>query len=388
MTSANFGKSLTCSVLMAGVAMTLAGCLGGGESSKHGSVTPQLIKLSTSSGAPRAVAYRSLSVSGLALNTLQVNSDITIAELKAPITEIMLMGTNNNSSTVYSCAGASIDDCMVNLANSAALTNLLANAPAASVKAGTYDHVKVGNCKTSSGYYAKIKASGTYMSDGSGATYYTQTASGVLTTDVSLWGETKVYFNGCSREYALPAPITVTDGSTVAVKLYFDIEDLAFFGNNASNGELAAAYAGGYSFVYPAVPTGPFVSVGYIDVAGTVDTGTPTIERYRVNVTDTNNMTLKATLGLYYTSSNAYFGGYTRSYWDSESNTGSNQLVTPIKTYTANSDGVSYLITNYGGNSNPVGFTFDNFQRADHSGTGSTTWSTPTSTFTYTATRL
>lgn len=57
----------------------------------------------------------------------------------------------------------------------------------------------------------------------------------------------------------------------------FDIADLAFFGNNASNGALSAAYAGGYSFVYPAVPSDPFVSVGYIDVAGTVDTGTPAI---------------------------------------------------------------------------------------------------------------
>jgi len=384
-------KTLSRALLAVSVAATLAGCLGGSESDKHGSVAPQLLKLTTTTGSARTLALRTTSVSGLALNTLQVNSDIAIAALKAPIAEITLYGTDSKgsvSSVVYTRANASIDDCMVDLANSAALTNLLTSAPAASVRVGTYDRVQVSNCKTSSGYYAKIKASGTYMPDGSGATYYTRSDSGELTTDTNLWGETKVYFNGCSREYALPVPITVTDGGSVTVKLYFDISDIAFFGNPVSGEEAKAAYAGGYSFVYPAVPTGPFVSVGYVDVAGTVDSGTPTIERYRVNVTDANGMTLKGSVGLYYTSNNAYFGGYTRSYWDSESNTGSNQLVTPLKTYTANGDGVSYTIANYGGSSNAVGWTFNNFQRADHSGTGSSTWSTPASVFSYAATRL
>jgi len=391
MTTANLGKSLNRFVLVAGVTATLAGCLGGSDSSKHGSVIPQLMKLSTSTGAAREVAYHSLSVSGLALNTLQVNSAITIAALKAPITEITLYGSDSKgsvSSVVYTCAKATLDDCMVDLENSAALTNLLSGAPAATVRVGTYDRVQVSNCKTSVGYYAKIKASGTYMPDGSGATYYTQSAAGLLTTDAGLWDETKVYFNGCSREYALPAPVTVADGGTVAVKLYFDSADIAFFGNPVSGEEKNAAYAGGYSFVYPTQPSGPFVSVGYLDVAGTVDIGTPTIERYRVNVTDANGMTLKATIGLYYTSNNAYFGGYTRSYWDSESNTGSNQLVTALKTYTANSDGVSYTLANYGGSANSAGWTFDNFRRADHSGTGTSTWSTPASAFSYTAVRL
>ena len=391
MRALNRNVTLTLVIVAAFTGTSLTGCKSESSNSAHGSVTPQLLKISTGSGAARTAmsARAAAMLVPLSGSALQVNSDIDIAQLKAPITEIYLANGSSSSDIIYTCSGATIDDCMVDLANATALTNLLASAGAKSVHAGTYDRVRIGSCKSgASGYYAKIKASGTYMPDLSGSTYYTQAGAATLTTDSSAWDETKVYFNGCSREYLLPTPVTVTDGGSVSVKLYFDIADIAFFGNPASSAEQTASYAGGSSFgnVYPSPPTGPYVAVGYVDVAGTIDSGTPSVERYRVTVTATMDVT-KGTVGLYYTSAGAYFGGYTRSYWDTSTSAGSNHMVTPVKTFASNNDGVSYTLTNIGSSADSVGMAFNFFQRADHTGQVADSYygTTPLS---YTATKL
>jgi hypothetical protein len=327
-------------------------------------VTPQLMRIASAS-------------------RLNVSSALTIESLKVPIRSIALTETVGTSGvTVYECAAGTNDGCLVELADATSLENLLTGAGATSIAAGTYNGVQISTCLDEGSYTAKIKASGKIDPSGGGSTYYTQATSGALTTTLADYGTATVHFTGCSRNYPLPSPVTVTDGASVDVKLYFDMRDIAFFGDAAA-GE--AYFAGGYSYEYPAVPPGTYVGVNYLDVAGTVDSGTPTIERYRI----TTSTGQRATIGLMFTSGGDYFGGFSRSYFDTATTQAHNSFVTPIQTFEVDSTGTTYTLKNYGSSATGDGyFNTTGFVRATNASPVAWTDYTGASGGTFTSERL
>ncbi|OFZ23332.1 MAG: hypothetical protein A2X94_03790 [Bdellovibrionales bacterium GWB1_55_8] len=343
------------SLIIASAALT--GC-GKGDAK----VTPQLLRVSGSISAPALMNVDAQ----MLFAGIDVNTGITVDSLKVPIRSITLESSTGDTGVVYECAADSNDGCLVELTGGEALQNLLTGAGAKDIGAGTYDSVSIATCKSEGKYQGKIKATGTTDPAGGGTTLYTQAGSGELTSDVGLYAETTAYFSGCGKRYPLPLPVTVAEGEEVNVKLYFDVRDIAHFGNGASGTAASgAAFAGNPSFdTYPDAPTTTYVSVNYLDVAGTIDPGTPTIERYRLTSSDG----FLGTVGLMFTSSGQYFGGFTRSYYDSTTTTGFNGFVTPVQTFTDNGDG-TYTMKNYGSSSSGEGyFNTSVFKRAAASG--------------------
>lgn len=302
---------------------------------KKGSVTCELRRVEGTTRSTRAVG---------------ASSSLTIASLKVPIREVALTASasGGGGALVYQCAAGTNDGCLVDLAAAGALENLLTTATATEIQPQTYTFAQISTCRDEGSYTGKIKASGKTDPSGAGPTLYTQAASGELTTDVTLWAETSVYFSGCSKTFPLPVPVTVVLGDPITMKLYFDIRDIAFFGSAAS-GE--AYRTGGNSLNATATPTVNYVGVNYLDVAGTVDSGNPTIERFRVT-TSTGEI---GTIGLISTSAGVYFGGFTRSYFSADTTQGSNRFVTPLQTFTSNG-GDTFTVANYGSSTTGRGY--------------------------------
>ncbi len=331
---------------------------------KKGKVSPELLRVG--SGSRSGVG---------------VSSNLTINSLKVPIRSVSLnsSASGGDGSQIYNCSAGSNDGCLVDLASAGELQNLLSSS-ATEVSAGTYTHVQISTCEQEGKYTALINASGTSDPGGSGSTLYTQSGSGELTTTSASAGEAVVYFTGCSRLYPLPSPVTVTEGGTVTVKLYFDIRDIAFFGDATVTAGNEAWFSGGSSYVYPTSPTGTYVGVNYLDVAGTVDAGTPTVSRFRV----TTNSGDIGTFGLLYTSTGDYFGGFTRSYYSSATTSGHNRFVTPIQTFTDNGDG-TFTVANYGSSATGPGyFNATNFVKSTSATAKDFTDNTGASAGTYT----
>jgi len=82
---------------------------------------------------------------------------------------------------------------------------------------------------------------------------------------------------------------------------------------------------------------------------------------------------------------NAYFGGYTRSYYSTESATGNNRYVTPIASFNANGDG-TYHLTTYGSESGLAYFDAPHFHMS--AATGLSFTDAQGSTGSYTSTPL
>lgn len=337
---------------------------------KKGTVTPELLRIS-SFASSRAVHSEGFDPRAGGVN---VNSSLTIVSLKVPIRSISLQedSSGGGGEQIYDCAADTNDGCLVDLAAESELQNLLSSAGATEASVGTYAGIQISTCKEGGAYTGKIKASGTTDPNGGGSTLYTQVGDGALTTDVASWGEASVYFSGCSRYYPLPQPVTVVEGQSIDVKLYFDIRDIAFFGDAANAGSNGtgneAWFAGGYSYTYPASPSGTYVGVNYLDVEGTVDSGSPTVSRYRF----ASSYGHLGTIGLIYTSGGDYIGGYTRSYFSADSTTGFNDMVTPIRIYTDNGDG-TFTIGNYGSSADTTYVQLTDFQKTTTSYSGSYT---------------
>ena len=342
--------------------LTLASCglVEEKEEEKTGKVTPELKRIQSSASLTYYDLQNNQDAGGI-----KVSSDINIESLKVPIFDITLSGSDRTGQ-IYTCKAGTNDGCLVELTGTA-LSNLI-DADAVSIEEGTYDSVTIGTCR-SDGYEAKITASG--QIPGSEETYYTQAGESALSTSISNKGEATVYFSGCSRVYPLPSPITISEGDAVSVKLYFDITDIAFFGdgtNDSNSGK--AVYAGGSSYPYNpnSTPNTTFVGVNYLDVAGTIDTGSPSIKRFRITSTKNQTTVTQATVGFFYNSKNKYFGGYTRSYYSSTSTDGHNSFVTPVRVFENNGND-TYKVENYGESSTSSYVKFSAFEMSDHTGT-------------------
>lgn len=300
-------------------------CNKNNDSSGSADVTPQLLmykSLSTSSVNSEHIRLSAASGTGMA----------TVTSFRAPIREIYLENSSSGmSSKIYSCAANTNDGCLVELASGTALQDLL-SAGAVAVSAGTYDRVRIATCQDEGSYTSKVIASATIGS----TTYYT-TATGLSTTGPAV--AVTLPFSGCALSVMQPVATTINAGDSLQFKLYFDNRDLVWIGEVGGPGWLPGGCSGSGN-------SSAFICAGYPTVTGTIDTVTPTIQRYRVNGI--------GTFGIILNSSNNFIGGYTRRYYNGNGSVSGGTLNfnadTPISVFTSVSTSL-YKLFNYGSSS-------------------------------------
>ncbi len=331
--------------------LLLADCGAGDSTGSGGSaIVPLLIRLGGVGGLQAANIVR---VNGAPTAAPHWTSAVSIQSLQVPIREITVGNSPTGGGTrVYYCAADTNDACLVEL-NGTALQDLLGASPV-SVPSGSYTVLRVGTCRQEGSYQSYITATASL----NGLTWYTRT-TGIMDT-VGPAQPVAITYSGCVRTYQLPEAVVVTD-SAVAVRLFFDLQDVAWAGLNeaqTSNGWVPGSCAG----PQPGTGTDPFVCTGYPDVAGLLDVAPPIEERYRID----NG----ATIGLFFrTSDQAPLTGYSRRFFtESVNSTVGFSADTPVFQFLDNGDS-TYTLSTYGGSadgSNPSFYT-TGFRRRDHS---------------------
>ena len=225
-------------------------------------------------------------------------SDLALTSVRSPITAIELRD-GSRAIEVYRCPSASFGSCLVEL-NGPALSSLLPTSPVPS-EPGTYNEIVVYYCGPGeTGWSAQLTGTATL----GGATYYTRSAGNELDS-VGPAQPVTVAFNGCASTYPIVPPLAVSSDSTTTIRLrlYFDIRDLAYAAlNHATTNQLLAGFS------CSGASTIGFVCASYTTIFAVPGTIVPTVERYRVNT--------NATFGLVFESSTDRFvGGYVRRYY-------------------------------------------------------------------------
>ena len=293
-------------------------------------------------------------------------SNVTLTSVRTPISEIVIRGPGI-STILYQCPEATSAACRVEL-NGPALESLLPTS-AVEVNPGTYEQIEVGYCKPGeTGWSSQLTGTATIT----GTTYYTRSAGNQL----GITGPAQpltISFTGCGAGFEIVPPLVVTDTlTTVVLRLYFDMRDLAWaVRNDATTGHMATwPFCSGPSSV-------GFLCTAYTTIFAVRGTVVPTVERYRVNT--------YATIGLLFDATDRFVGGYNRRYYIEDA--GFEPGVNPDGFYdimTPAGAGTYRLATSSGGNDFPA------FQRASHSGMVSVLVGGPTPIITipYTAVRL
>jgi hypothetical protein len=277
----------------------------------HGNVTLELKNVPDGSTRSARSAVR--------VAPVDQTSAMTIDSLRVPIVDVgfsyadELFGSMN-SAYLYGCGGSS-QDCEVELVGPA-LQNLLGGNHTGDLEVGKmYSSVMIGTCgQGETGYTAKLKATATI----DGTVYYTKTGASYLTTAAADYGPVEIAFQGCRNYTVLSRPITY-DGAPVTVSLYIDLRDLVHVFGPGSSLYPAAARSRNCS-VGAATPAGaPYICLESPNVGGTIATGAPTVERYRVSDA---TMTAGApeVIGFVFDADGQPIGGYNRSYLEDVTN--------------------------------------------------------------------
>lgn len=291
-------------------------------------------------------------------------SEVTIHSLRTPITRIWI--TNEHETlynAIYECDPTpGTDECMVDL-HGTALQNLLDSTPYR-VMPGTYTQVGLSNCALDDMGYNTMVAGSAFLG---GTLMYTKADGGLSETGPAE--EASVPHSGCGTLYPFSEPLVISDtiDTPIPLQLYFDMQHIARVADGTP--ETAAAFTpGGCTGTFPDQLAEPksFVCIAYPDVAATIATETPRLERYRVNQ--------NATIGLFFhPESDKPLGGYTRRYHvEGEAFDPGFGADTPLREVIANGDG-TYTLSNYGGSRDDYAFRAVSFERANHSGTFTST---------------
>jgi hypothetical protein len=327
------------SLFLFSILFIFAACSGG----KTAQVTPALKRIDNTA------AINGLSSSiGLAGDA---NSDLDIQSLEVPILGITLSGTDApNTAQVYICEITADEDCLVDLADGQALQNLLGTSTALDVDVGTYDTIQISTCTDEEYYTGYIKATGEL----DGSTYKTKANSSTIVVGSSGAGKQAIKFRGCSRQYPIPGGLTLEEGESFNVNLFFDLTHIAFFSladaeNLCSAGgnsveDSACGTTGG-----DAAPDGPFVGVNYLDVVATVNNDAPDLELFFVEIqqTEAPMEIQRGVVGVIRDAEGNFIGGYTRSSWKEGVTNGSsgNGFVTPVREFSETAN--KYVLENY-----------------------------------------
>jgi hypothetical protein len=355
-------KALVCT------AIALVGSSCGSDSTTATSkVTPELQRIGStiSSLVERQNSFLSSGSVSMLAGSIPANSNITVEVLKVPIHSITIEGVSASGTTItgkiYTCSGSTDEACYVDLASGSALTNLLSsstNSATGSVDVGTYSKVIINNCTGSSASYTgKLKAKGnTDPAAPATIAYYTKAGSETLSTLASEYGEASLTYTGCTQTYPIPTPVAVKEGEPVSLKLLFHGYGIAAFakGDGTQYGQATqACMVGGCTWSSTQYASGNFAITNFLQVIGTIDSGTPTIEFYRTSrhlTGATDNMV--GLIGLIYSSGGTYIGGFLRAYYDTVNGVANNSFLGSIETFTETSSEV-YKIATTGSSSSP-----------------------------------
>jgi len=311
-------------------------------------------------------------------------SAITLSSYRSPLFSVDLVRADGAGGVnLYECAGQSNEECMVDMLTPPS-TNILAGiSTEVYAEPGIYDRVSVSLCPPSEGPETgtPFKVSGQFDMDGQ--TFYT-TSDGKLSTTGPA-EEATISIVGCRFVSELQTPFEVVmpaqpdagmlaDAGTVVIDPVANaVIDLKLFYN------LDSLLTGIKDFPIPG-PDG-FGSFGpecasqdpvegepqyalctdYPIVSGTLDTGEPILERYRLDNA--------VTIGIFATSSGYPFGAYIRSFFvEGVENTWTDGMGhyagINLGSLEVHDDGT---VTVTG--SDPSAFTADHFSRESHSGT-------------------
>jgi hypothetical protein len=271
--------------------------------------------------------------------TFSVNDTIgslSMSSLKIPIRGLVLENSQSGSrAEIFKCAADTNDGCLIEMASSNQLTDLLA-APQVKTNIGNYDTILLYHCLQEGGYTSFLNAT---VTDGS-LTYYTH-ANGIVDNDSTAAAAISVQSVGCLTKHTLHKEIVFVDKATVNLQLYLDTRNLVWMGlSKDSPGWFANNCTGDFDF--DGVANGAFVCVSNVDITGTQEAEAPVIERYLLN-----NFAL---LGLYFNGDGvangdgSIIGGYARRFYKAGFNPAAlpaTDIFSPIvdfKVFTLNDD--------------------------------------------------
>ncbi|HTV25032.1 MAG TPA: hypothetical protein VMG12_40340 [Polyangiaceae bacterium] len=220
-------------------------------------------------------------------------------------------------------ADAGAEDCMVDMADEAALASLF-SAPAA-IPPGTYDSIVVGTCEGSSAFVAKLE--GSVVREGT--TWYTTSGPDVVSTDPADLGSVSINYSGCGNTVKLEPPLTIEPGDSITVNAFFTLQNLAWVLGNLSPGLGGCAEAPAGSF---SVCSGLPVLVGYIGAVA------PTLEAFYITE-DPSDLTASKAGGqvLLLSSNGEPFSGFLRRVYSHDSLSPSVSYDVPLREITKNS---------------------------------------------------
>lgn len=229
-----------------------------------------------------------------ALSNEWTSLDVFIDSYKLTISDIAISPgtqlTGSNSSVVYNCPGNTSEACLINVAQSGAVQNLLTSGNSGSVQSGVYTFATVGTCKASqsdpepNGSYVYIKARVKY----NGTWWYTQSDgamvdSGIADSDPWVapidYDEARRFSQGCRTYNVFQNPISIGENASVNLKLFFELRNLV---------SLVKGNKAGALMCYGADPSDQFdansfyICDTYLYLAGTIESETPDLHRYKV----------------------------------------------------------------------------------------------------------
>jgi hypothetical protein len=400
-----FGRFAAGSVFVAVASIGIMSC-GEKNKSKKASAQMEIVLRTVSSNSARAMAQAELT-------RALVNSDTTDFTTGVPATQwdslgasfvpasfLYPIGTISGRESVdraggpiiYTCAGSTLADCQVDLADSAAVEALLKDARL-SVTKEVEPGVDAGVLATIGGFdfdrclpsdtNAKYKIKGTTVFQGT--TWYTTSKDGkVLTMNAADYDYVEIDAGGCGTPpYLLPKPIELKEGDSVKVSLLVSLDDVSsmrFFADNNVAAECKTQAGLRRVCANDSKP---------VPYAGDVQAK---VEVYQLAVTDVenNNETRGAKLILFIDpATNEPVGATCRSYYDG-TNVRWTRCPGDIVDIKKNDSGTySFSIFTTADVTNPVE-SVTTFQRATHSGSMKVKINSDgtTMTFPYTATKI
>lgn len=243
--------------------------------------------------------------SAFALN--DSTSLLTVSSLKIPVRGIVLENSGTGSrAEIYKCQANKNDDCLIELASSNQLTDLL-SAPEVKINIGNFDTVALYHCFEEGGYTSFVNAS---VTDGS-LTFYTH-ANGIVDTNATDAAAISILNRGCLTKHTLHKEVVFVDKATMNLQFYVDTRNMVWMGlSKDSPGWFASQCSGDFDFDDRV--NDAFVCTAGMDLAGTELIDVPIVERYRLN-----NIGI---VGLYFngdgvtSGDGSIIGGYTRRFY-------------------------------------------------------------------------
>lgn len=274
-------------------------------------------------------------------------------------------GAMGGPQVVYECAGASEDDCLVDLADEAALAALFQQ-PAA-ITPGVYNQITILTCYQEGRYHVRFKG----QVEIGGVMRYTRSGPVPLSQDEADYGYVSAEHQGCGYSFPLGMPLLLQAGDDVQLSAFFTLRDIAWgmvghgmgSGGCFDDGTEAQGHrdaTAGACIAYP----------NLVPYAGAL---APTLEAYHVGQAGAPLSQANGQLLLIAGGDGRLLGGFTRRLYSEASASPMLNWDTPLRRIEDNGDG-SFLIESIGGYG-PGGMgmidyyiQFSAFQRRSHDG--------------------